>query len=184
MRHHRRRVLLSTVFGVGIISAALIVPATSIAANPAAVPATTVDTSCTAGHWPARTQGRPAALKVHGAAGDYLWHNAKGWHLRVTHRGSARMVFTGKIVSDQPLTVVPRRLESRDSYTLSGDGLTLTYRFVNHGSVDGLDIRTACATKLRVTGAVAGAKLPVRRIWLGRAGRHPHHNPFVIKRVA
>ncbi len=184
MHHHRRRVLLRTLFGVAIVSAALIAPATSIAASPAAMPATTVAASCTAGHWPARTQGRPVTLQAHGAAGDYLWHNAKGWHLRVTHRGSAGVVFTGKIVSDQPLTVVPRRLESRDTYTLSGDGLTLTYRFVNHGGVDGLDIRTACATQLRVRGAMAGAKLPVRRIWLGRAGLHPHHDPFVIKRAA
>ena len=29
---------------------------------------------------------------------------------------------------------------------------------------------------------MAGVKLPIGRIWIGRAGRHPLQNPFVILR--
>jgi len=74
------------------------------------------------------------------------------------------------------------RLETGDTFTLSADKLTLTYRFVNHGRIDGLDFRTACATHLRIAGSMAGARLPTGRIWLGARGRHPLQNPFVILR--
>jgi hypothetical protein len=170
MRQPRYR-LIGPILGLAVLGAALIVPAT-VAAT----------TTCDEGRWPAATQGVPATYRSGARAGDYLWHSGTGWHLRVTHPGSRRVVFTGRIVSDQPLSVSPVKLESGDTFTLSADKLTLTYRFVNHGHIDGLDIRTACATKLRVKGSMAGAKLPIGRIWIGRAGHHPLSNPFTIAR--
>ena len=74
------------------------------------------------------------------------------------------------------------KLEPGDTFTLSADKLTLSYRFVNHGFIDGLDFRTACATRLKIKGVMAGVKLPIGRIWIGRAGHHPLQNPFVILR--
>ena len=53
---------------------------------------------------------------------------------------------------------------------------------MNYGRIDGLDFRTACATRLWFKGSMAGNKLPPGRIWIGRAGRHPLQNPFVILR--
>jgi hypothetical protein len=127
-------------------------------------------------------QGQPAVFHAGARAGDYIWHNATGWHLRVTHPGTSTQVFTGRIVSNTAMSFAPLKLESGDSITISGDKKTLSYRFVNHGAIDGLDFRTACATRLKIAGAWAGAKLPTGRIWLGRAGRHPLQNPFVILR--
>ena len=87
-------------------------------------------------------------------------------------------------MSDRPLSVSGYKLESGDRFVLSDDKLTLTYRFANYGHIDGLDFRTACATKLRVRGSMAGEKLPVGRIWIGRAGTHPLSNPFLIETPA
>ncbi len=95
---------------------------------------------------------------------------------------SRRVVFSGKIISNTPLTVAPYRFESGDSFALSADRLTLTYRVVNYGRIDGLDFRAACATRLWFRGSMAGTKLPTSRIWIGRTGRHPLQNPFVILR--
>jgi hypothetical protein len=128
------------------------------------------------------TQGAPVTYKSGGRAGDYLWHNATGWHLRVTHVSSRRLVFSGRIVSDRPLSVSGYKRESGDRFVLSDDKLTITYRFANHGRIDGLDFRTACASRLWFKGSMAGVKLPVGRIWVGRAGHHPLQNPFVILR--
>ena len=169
----RRHRLFGPIVGLALLGAALIVPTTASAVETAV---------CDEGHWPAATQGKPITYTSGGRAGDYLWHNATGWHLRVTHVGSRRVMFSGRIVSDQPLSVNGVRLEGSDSFALSADKLTLTYRFANYGNTDGLDFRTACATKLRVRGSMAGEKLPVGRIWIGRAGTHPLSNPFTIER--
>lgn len=182
MRHRSRRLVLSGLLALSAISAALFVPAATFAATPTASAATVATTTCDEGRWPASAQGQPYMFKAGARAGDYLWHNGTGWHLRITHPGSTRIVFTGKIVSNTPLSVTSYKFESGDSFTLSADHKTLTYRVVNYGHIDGLDFRTACATRLWVRGSMAGHRLPVWRIRIGHAGRHPLQNPFVILR--
>lgn len=169
MRQPRSR-LLGPILGLALLGAALVVPTTAAAAT------------CDEAHWPAATQGIPLSYHSGSRAGDYLWHSSTGWHLRTTHPSSGRIVFSGRIVSDKPLTVTGVRLERGDTWALSADKLTLTYRFVNYGNVDGLDFRTACATTLRIKGLMSGVKLPLARIWIGRAGHHPLSNPFTIGR--
>ena len=119
MRRPRHR-LLGPVLGLTLLGAALIVPTTAAAAT----------ATCDEGRWPAAAQGAPVTYHAGARAGDYLWHNGTGWHLRVTHPGSRRVVFSGRIVSDQPLTVSPVKLEAGDTFALSADKLTLTYHFV------------------------------------------------------
>lgn len=178
-----RRVGAATLLGLVAVAAALFAPAATFAATPTADASTTATTTtCDEGRWPASVQGKPATFQAGARAGDYIWHNTTGWHLRFTHPGSRRIVFSGKIISNRPLTVAPYRLESGDSFALSADRLTLTYRFVNHGRIDGLDLRTACATRLWFRGSMTGTKLPTGRIWIGRAGHHPLQNPFMVLR--
>jgi hypothetical protein len=175
-----RRSLLGSLLVLGGLAAALLAPATTLAATPAT---TLVTAACDDGHWPATVQGVPTLWRAGAAAGDYLWHDATSWHLRVTHRGTGRVVFSGRIVSSAPMTAAAVRLEAGDAFSLSADHLTLTYRFVNHGAVDGLNFWTDCARRLTFGGAMDGAKLPVGRIWIGRANRHPLENPFTITRL-
>ncbi|HEY7971029.1 MAG TPA: hypothetical protein VID95_13625, partial [Candidatus Limnocylindrales bacterium] len=148
-----RRPLLGGLIGLLALTAALVAPATTLAATPTASTAAAATAACTDGHWPASVQGVPTAWHVGGAAGDYLWHDATGWHLRVTHRGTGKVVFSGRIVSSSPITTVaPVLLERSDSFALSADKLTLTYRFTNYGKVDGLNFRTDCARRLAFAG--------------------------------
>jgi len=166
------------------ISLTFIVPAGMFAATvtTATMTATTATATCDEGRWPARVQGQPATFAAGARAGDYIWHDANGWHLRFTHPGTTRAIFSGTIVSNAPLAVKGYRLESGDSFSLSADRKTLTYRFTNYGRIDGLDVRTACASRMAFKGLMAGLKLPVGRIWVGRAGNHPLQNPFVVLR--
>jgi len=179
----RFRRLASLVLGATVL-AALAAPAGAFAATSIA-PATdgVSTTACTGSAWPWAVQGRPA-VHAGSAAGDYLWHDATGWHLRVTHVGTSAVAFSGTIRANRPLHVHGYRLESGDAFTVSADGLSVTYRFVNHGALDGLDFTTDCATRVAVGGRMNGTLLPVRRIWIGHAGRHPLQNPFVILRRA
>jgi hypothetical protein len=178
-----RRSLASALLGLSVLGTAFAVPAGVGAAAPVPATATTAAVTCDAGHWPASVQGRPR-FHAGSRAGDYIWHDATGWHLRVTHAGSRAVVFSGAITSDTPLDVKGVRLEKRDHFTVSADKLTVTYRFVNHGRIDGLDFKTACASQLTFLGKMGGRKLPTARIWLGHNGRHPLENPFVILRIS
>jgi hypothetical protein len=183
VRDRSRLFVLGNLLTIGVLGAGLFVPTVTFAATTVGAATTTTTTvACDEGRWPASVQGQPASFVAGARAGDYIWHNATGWHLRFTHPGSARVIFSGTIVANAPLTVVPYRLEGSDTFALSADHKTLTYRFTNYGRIDGLDFRTACASRLWIKGSMAGVKLPTGRIWIGRAGRHPLQNPFVILR--
>jgi ABC-type transport system substrate-binding protein len=178
---HVRRMLMSGVLGVSALGAGLLAPAATFAATPAT--ASPTPATCLDGHWPASVQGKPTGLHSGGRAGDYIWHDASGWHLRVTHASSTKFIFTGRIASSAALTVTPFRLEKGDTLTLSADKKTLTYKFYNYGHLDGIDFTTACAHRLAFGGSMAGHKLGVGRIWLGHRNRHPLENPFVVIRI-
>jgi hypothetical protein len=166
------------------LAVGLVAPATTFAATPTVAATDGVSaTACTGGAWPLSVQGMPA-VRAGSAAGDYIWHDATGWHLRVTHASTVGYVFSGTIRANRPLHVTGYRLEAGDKFTVSADHLSVTYRFVNHGRLDGLNFTTACATRLAIGGRLNGVVLPVRRIWIGHNGRHPLQNPFVILRRA
>lgn len=165
---------------VTVLGAALIAPATTRAAEPTTEPAS--EPTCT-GSWPAALHGKPATYKAGAPAGDYIWFDERGWHLRVTKVTSAPAVFGGRIRSDAPMAVSGVLLERGDTFSLSADRKTLTYRFTNRGHIDGLEITVECGARLMFGGSMNGAALPVRRIWLGADGVHPLQNPFVVLRV-
>jgi hypothetical protein len=132
---------------------------------------------------PSYVEGRPADLHKRGAAGDYLWHDGSGWHLRVTHRTSKRMVFRGVIVASAPMTFQRVRDEARDKVALSSDGTRMVFRFVNHGGIDGVDFAEDCAQTLKLALAVNGHHLNRNGVSIGAHSARPAHNPFVISRV-
>jgi hypothetical protein len=179
----RRRI---AALGLGLMTlvAGLLAPANAFAVTPttAATDGATA-VACTGGAWPWTVQGAPT-FAAGSAAGVRRWHSATGWHLRVTHPGTYGVTFSGTIRANKPLHVRGFALESGDTFTVSADGLTVSYRFRNFGHLDGLDFTTECATRLGVGSRMNGAVLPVRRIWVGRAGHHPLQNPFVILRRA
>ncbi len=116
--------------------------------------------------------------------GDYLWHDATGFHLRVTHKNDNRVVYTGEIVSPTPLRMDPVKLEKGDVAKLSADRRTLTFAFVDYGYVDGVDFHTDCAARITITDLNAGnARLSPNRVYLGRDELHPQQIPFTIHRL-
>ncbi len=179
-RRRSRRRLAPLVLGLATLTGALVVPATAWAATPTPT-LSDGSTTCAGGAWPRTVQGMPA-IHAGSAAGDYLWHDATGWHLRVTHPGASLVGFSGTIRANQKLHVRGYHLETGDTFTVSADGLSVSYRFRNHGRLDGLDFTTECATRLGVSGRLNGVLLGVRRIWIGHYGVHPLQNPFVVAR--
>jgi hypothetical protein len=157
----RRRRPRAIAFGLGLIVlvAGLLAPAGALAATPTVATTDGSTAACTGGAWPYAVQGAPA-FAAGGAAGVRLWHSATGWHLRVTHPGTYLVGFSGTIRANRPLRVTGYRLEAGDTFTVSADRLSVTYRFRNYGHLDGLDFTTACATRLGVGSRMNGVLLP------------------------
>ena len=86
MRSRTPRLAMSAALALLAISLTFIVPAGMFAAT-VTTATTSATTTCDEGRWPARVQGQPATFAAGARAGDYIWHDANGWHLRFTHPG-------------------------------------------------------------------------------------------------
>lgn len=175
--------LLATISAGGLLATATASPALAASPAPAATPtaANTTNDSCHA-PLPAAVNGAPANFHAGELGGAYLWHTTKGWRLRVTHRGHGKVVFTGTIHSQQPISYQGYRLERSDSVTLSGNRRTLSFRFVDYGGVDGIDFVDNCSRNTVAGFARDGHRLPATRVFLGARGAHPTSDPFDLQR--
>jgi hypothetical protein len=114
--------------------------------------------------------------------GVTLWHDAKGWHVRVTHNAIHDRVFSGVIHTSGTLTNVHAvRVEKNDYVKVGSGGHSLAFRFNNYGGVDGFDFTTHSAPYLAFAFATDGHVLAPAHISIGAAGRHPAHDPFVLR---
>ncbi len=169
---------------VGAMTAALVgVSATSALAAPSSstTPKPAASTCLPAGHddaWPLLVNGRPAR-----DPGVRVFHDATGWHVRVTHNTLHDRVFSGEIATRGALVDVHAvRLEKNDYLKVGADHHTLVFRFNNYGGVDGFDFATHCAPALEFGFASDGHVLAPSRISIGAGGHSPAHDPFVIER--
>jgi hypothetical protein len=168
------------------LAGSLSLGALALAAAPAGADTSTPEAAadnnaCASGHWPAWVDGRPAGLHAQGTQGVYLWHDSFGWHLRVTHRGTAKQVFEVKVSAPSGLYGVERLTERGD--VLVNDGTTLLVRFSNYGALDGVDFRVRCGPGITVNANINGAQASPTRVFIGRFSAHPTSVPFAIERV-
>jgi len=168
---------------VGVSAAAA---AAAFVAAPAGA-STTVSTaavSCDRGPWAPRVQGAPANFDAGDPGDDYLWHDTSGFHLRVTHKGDARAVYTGVIHSPTAMRMDRVRLEKGDVAKLSADHRSIVFAFADYGHIDGIDFHTDCAASLTVSNLnVGNNRLPADRVFLGHFKVHPAQVPFTVHRL-
>ena len=157
------------------LSAAVVIPAAAGDAAPSS-------TACDEGRWPATVQGKPASFVPGGRAGYYVWHDARGWHLRTTTPRRSPHPFTGTIVSSGDIKVVRQfKDEGRDTVTVNGN--RMTFSFVTYNGVDGIDFRVGCTRSVSFSLKAYTRLVSPSRIWLGRDGT-ARSNPFTVKRVS
>jgi hypothetical protein len=161
-------------------TAAVAVATAGAATLTAAAPANAATTD---DHWPASVQGTPTALKAGAATGDYLWHDSHGFHLRVTHPGTGRVVFTGVVHANRAMHATGARLEKGDVFRLSRDKRTLTFAFVDYGHIDGVNFTTDGATRLTVSRLHTGDRTQqASQVFLGSGSGNPSSVPFTLTR--
>lgn len=167
---------------------ALSVPANAATVTPSAAssaaPTASSAAVCERAPWADRVQGEPAGFSAGDRGGDYLWHDATGFHLRVTHKNDNREVYTGEITSPVPLHLQPVQLERGDVARLSADHRTIVFAFVDYGHIDGLNFQTDCASSVTVSHLnVGNAALTPDRVYLGATSAHPARIPFTVHRA-
>ncbi len=137
---------------------------------------------CSTGRLPNIVMGSPD-VKAGQATGVYLWHGSNGYSLRATHPSAHKVVFTGRLTASNSFShVTPVRFEKADSYALSSDHKTLTFRFTNYGYIDGLNLAADCSRLIRVNVKIDGAQATPRQIKLGSHRSNPTSSPFTIER--
>jgi hypothetical protein len=175
----------------GVATATAAAGAVMLFASPALAATTTTSditapntaaVSCDRGPWQSVVQGTPR-FKAGDADGDYLWHDSTGFHLRVTHPGHQRVVFSGEITSSAAMSITPYRLEKGDVVRMSADHRTMVFVLSDYGYVDGVNFHTDCAAAVTVSHLNQGNKvLPTANVYLGAHKAHPSQIPFRVHR--
>ena len=162
--------------GLGVLAA----PAGAATATPSATAA-----ACDRTPWEGAVEGTPKGFAPGAKGGDYLWHDANGFHLRVTHgTNHDERVYSGEITASAPMRIDPVKLEKGDTLRLSADHRTIVFVFANYGYVDGVDFHTDCASTLTVSHLHAGnTNLPTGDVYLGKDRAHPKAIPFAVHRA-
>ena len=105
---------------------------------------------------------KPGALNRQFTPGLYVWHEAKGWRVRLTHNQRAEdgkpqvIEVRGRITASRPISNVRTvRLEDKQR----GEWVSvqrpkrkvMDFRFVNGGYIDGINFNAGCAGRLTFT---------------------------------
>jgi hypothetical protein len=137
------------------------------------------------GNWPLFADGRPPRLDAGDAAGDYLWHDSDGWHLRVTHQNDHHQLWSGVLTTTGTFSDVSAvKLERNDHFTVGPEKHAIAFRFNNYGGIDGLDFRTHCAPGIHFNLRADGALVNPTEVIIGHGDDNPPMVPFTIRRQA
>ncbi len=171
------------------LGAIALVAATAPTASAVTPPEETRVAPCATGHLPSAVKGNPGsrAMRRVTRAGDaFIYHNGAGWHLRMRHRGSDKLTFTGTIRTNDGKEINPSayRLEPGhgDEFTLGPDKTSLTFTFNNYGGIDGLDMTMNCSADVTFELSADGSEMNPDRIHLGRRRIEALTNPVTIER--
>lgn len=126
--------------------------------------------------------GQTTSFKAGAASGVYLWHDRKGWHLRVTHPGSNKVTFTGVVKSNRPIRDHAVKNEKNDQLRGGRDRKSFSFVFRNYGKIDGVDWRSPCASTMWLDLTRDRVHMSVNDIYLGTQGAHPMVNPVYLER--
>jgi hypothetical protein len=177
MTYRRTAMLTAAALTTGAIGLA---PAASASAAP-----TPKAAACDRAPWEAKVQGAPAGFGAGSPSGDYLWHDRRGFHLRVTHAAHDRRVYRGVLTSSAPMKIDGVKLERGDRVALSNNHRTLVFAFANHGYLDGVNFHTFCAARVTVSHLRLGDhRLGATHAYLGATKAHPAGVPFTVHRAA
>ncbi len=180
-RRSIRTTVLAGCLAVGALAVPMAIAGPAGAATSGVTPSET-SARCTKGSWPAAAAGRPEQLRAGAEAGVYVWHEADGWRLAVTHPGKARMTFNARIAVDTKLAAVEKLTEKPDLVWTRRQRAALDVRFTNYGQIDAVRVVTDCAGRLVVDASIDGVRVTPDQVFVGAEGVHPDAVPMIAVR--
>jgi hypothetical protein len=131
--------------------------------------------------------GSLASVAAQAPLGVYLWLDAAGWHIRVTHPGDEAEVFTGQILACNPIQVASRLTATGDGVAIADSvplGYTnetaLAFRLTDYGPLDGFEFNATCPTTFTFSFQVNGVDIPSSEIHVGALDVHPSASTFAL----
>jgi hypothetical protein len=132
------------------------------------------------GGWPTSVEGPPPAMTTRLPLAAFVWHDAIGWHIRVSTSGRPT-AFRGRVVVSGPSV----KGFSSPTGAVAVEGTGNEIRFSGQAGVPpqgiDLDIGMCATTSLQIEVDGAGGALPAAAITLGAAGT-PVTNPVGVDR--
>jgi hypothetical protein len=131
--------------------------------------------TCDTGPWPSQVNGYPQSMAGF-AEGYYIGEVGGWWSIYTSHPEDGTTVkFTGTVTTDSAgefLDVTPTKNETGDKVNLNGQS-TITFKFLNHESLDGFTFFAGCASKVTFTLDATGVAVPKTDVYLGNPTTHP-----------
>ena len=143
--------------------------------------APTTAPSCMTPAWNPAYFGTPANLRRGGAAGLYVWLDGDRLRLETTRPNTNPSVISGVIAVNAPVvSVTGDGLGANDFVGPALNGAT--FSFTNTGDLDGLELRSPCATQIIISATIDGQPVVTQQIWIGRNANNATSTPVVLAR--
>ncbi len=170
---------------VGTFTEKRVVSPTVSSTLPTVAPTTTPTTTtpaCTVPAWNPSYLGSPSNLRRGSSAGLYVWLDGDRLRVETTRPNNTPSVITGVIaVNAAVLSVKGSNLDGgNDVITPALNGAT--FSFSNTGGIDGLELRSPCATQIVISATIDGVPVVPQQIWIGRNAVNPSASPIVLNR--
>ena len=157
--HASMRSLIRVAVGVALVVFAVVSASTAFGSH-AASSFGKQRTVCRDSGWPSSAQGVPAALRGT-AQGYFLWHDVRGWHLRLRAGSTGKL--EGNVSANARIRVLGSTPAARLGLKAGASGFS--FQLSGTGKGEGIDFAAACARRLTLnfggspaSGAVASGE--------------------------
>lgn len=136
---------------------------------------------CAVPAWNSAYQAKPGNLREGAAAGLYIWFDGDRLFVETTRPNQTRSIITGSVVVNAAVSAVNGvSTDSGDIVSAQTNGAT--FSFNNTGGIDGLELRSPCATQVIITATIDGQPLLPQQVWIGKGSITPGVVPVTLAR--
>ena len=144
--------------------------------------ATTTTPPCAVPPWNPTYSGAPGNLRRGAAAGLYLWIDGDRLRLQTTRPNRTASVIAGVVSVNAPVLSVKRTDSDSGNDVVTPAANGATFSFTNSGGIDGLELRSPCATQILISATIDGREVVTQQVWIGKGAINPVSMPVTLLR--
>jgi len=143
---------------------------------------TTTTPPCVVSPWSPSYSGAPGNLRRGAAAGLYLWIDGDRLRLETTRPNRTASVIAGVVSVNAPVLSVKRTDSDSGNDVVTPAANGATFSFTNTGGIDGLELRSPCATQIVISATIDGREVVTQQVWIGKGAINPVAMPATLVR--